>query len=775
MPKKYDASDIETLEDDRARVQKQAHIYIPDKRLSGALHLVREITDNAQDEVMNSSGEVTVTFDEVTREVTVKDTGRGIPLEKLAELCEVLNSSGKFSKGKDSAYFTSGGLHGIGNKITNFLSEYFEITSSRDGKSVTRYYEDGLFIKEKKEKSDWHGTFVRFKLSDKYLKELDKMKCKHIQKLIEEKTDACPGLVTIFKGITKDGKKIKEKYVGLSLQELMKKYMKPTSKSWFFEYESKDGNTNAKIGFGYDSKAIEGSNLMGWTNFIYNKEGGTHVDAIADAIFDVFKKYMISNFLSDKEKKNLQIRREDAKLGLCGVCVLLTTTPEFLGQYKEKMISETIKEELYSFLVKKLNKLPDTDMKEISRIIRDNIKARMSSQKARQQVKKVGNGLSKDRIEKYIPVRMGVTTNYNELYIVEGLSAGTQVEKARFDFQSIYQLRGKVDNIYDHTLTELGKIPIIQDLSRIIGLLPGKKGEILPDRIVVLTDADPDGRAIRAGIVVIMACAFPQVIEEGKLFMVEPPLFAFTEKSKKHFVATNREYLTYLQKKFAKNNDLYRGKSKMNDNQIFDFLLRNERYCEYLKNVADENICSMEFTELVISNLNKLGIKKSSIPEWEKLIHKNFSKQLDVEWKEERIIISGIKNNRFEMIELDDELLSSKKTKKLIQLMNNNLNVIYGYSINDKEDLSIYQVLSVFNSYRAKDLKRFKGLGEMSPHDLRDTCMDLHNQRIVKITTKDIDKEVKSLAYWHSKKTAYRDFRRDYMMKYIPDNQDIST
>jgi len=421
MSRKYDASDIDILETDRERVQKQAHIYIPDKRLSGALHIIREVTDNAQDEVMNSSGEVIVTFDEVSREITVNDTGRGIPLEKLQELCEVLNSSGKFSKGKDSAYMNAGGLHGIGLKLANFLSEYFEITSIRDGKSVTRYYEDGIFIKEKKEPSDLHGTFVRLKLSDKYLKELDKMKCKNIQKLIEEKTDACPGLTTIFKGITKDGQKIKEKYVGLSIKDLMKKYTKPTSKTWDFEYESNDGNTNVNLAFGYDSKATDGSNLMGWTNFIYNKEGGTHVDAISDTLFEVFRKYMLNNFLSDKEKKTLQIRREDIKLGLCGVCVLLTTTPEFMGQYKEKMISESIKEEISRFLYKKLSKLPDSDMKEISKIIRDNIKARISSQKARMQVKKVGNGLSRDRIEEYIPPKMGCTTDYTEIYLTEGV------------------------------------------------------------------------------------------------------------------------------------------------------------------------------------------------------------------------------------------------------------------------------------------------------------------------------------------------------------------
>ena len=332
MARKYDASDIDILETDRERVQKQAHIYIPDKRIAGALHCVREILDNSADEVLNSNGYVDVLFDEVSGEVMVEDNGRGIPLEKLADLCEKLNSSGKFTKGRDSAYFNAGGLHGLGIKICNFLSDYFEITSSRDGKSITRYDEDGIFIKEKKEKSDSHGTRVKFKLSDKYLKELNKLTCKRIQKMIEEKTDASPGLEVRFKGITKDGKKIKEKYIGLTITELMKKYTTPTSKIWDFQYESPDGNTKVSFAFGYDSKETDGSNMLGWTNFIFNKDGGYHVDAIPDTLYDFFKKYMDKHFFSDKEKKNLQLRREDVKLGLCGVVVLLTTTPEFLGR-----------------------------------------------------------------------------------------------------------------------------------------------------------------------------------------------------------------------------------------------------------------------------------------------------------------------------------------------------------------------------------------------------------------------------------------------------------
>ena len=289
----------------------------------------------------------------------------------------------------------------------------------------------------------------------------------------------------------------------------------------------------------------------------------------------------------------------------------------------------------------------------------------------------------------------------------------------------------------------------------------------------------PDGYAIRAGVVVIMACAFPQVIEEGKLYVVEPPLFSFIDNGKSTFVATNREYLTYLQKSFVKKNDLYINGKKLDNNAIFEFLLRNERYLEYLQNVADNNICSMGFTELIIANIMKLGTNKDSLDKWKKLIRDKFSKQLKVEWSEGRIIINGIKDGRWESIELDKELIESKKTKKLLSVMNKNLNNIYGYSIDNGkeliENLSIYQVLTIFNKYSGKNLKRYKGLGEMDAIDLRNTCMDLEHQRSVKITTKDIVKARERLANWHSKKEGARDYRREFMKSYLPDIQDIST
>jgi DNA gyrase/topoisomerase IV subunit B len=289
----------------------------------------------------------------------------------------------------------------------------------------------------------------------------------------------------------------------------------------------------------------------------------------------------------------------------------------------------------------------------------------------------------------------------------------------------------------------------------------------------------PDGLAIRAGVVLLFAMAFPQVIDEGRLYMVEPPLFGFTDANgERVFKSTNREYITYLQDQFVKNNKVYYNGNKMKNNALTEFLLRNERYLEYLKNVSDKNVCSPYFTELIISNIYDLGIEKSSVKAWDKLIKKKFSPQLNAVWEDNRIIISGIKDGNYEMMELDEDLLSSRKTKKLIDIMNQNMNQIYGYSVtgeNESDNLSISELLNIFSKYKAKSLHRFKGLGEMSAKELRDTCMNLNNQRSVRIVWKDVDKSIKALADWHSKKEKYRTKRRDFMLEYIPDIKEIST
>lgn len=276
----------------------------------------------------------------------------------------------------------------------------------------------------------------------------------------------------------------------------------------------------------------------------------------------------------------------------------------------------------------------------------------------------------------------------------------------------------------------------------------------------------------------MVARAFPQIIEEGKLYMVEPPLFSFKENGKKRFVSTNREMITYLQEKFSKNNDLYRNGTKMSTKSVFDFLYRNERYNEYLKRLADKNICSSEFIELVVTKVNDFGITKSSISKWNPFIKESFSPQLKAEWHDGHIIIYGIKNGRYEDLDLDEYFISCKETRKLIDLMAVNLNVITGYNIYgsiNKSNLTIHKTLEVFENSDGREIKRFKGLGQMSAEDLQSTCLDVQNQRSIRITSKDVTKSVEDLGCWHSAKDFAKTYRREFMAKYEPDIQEIST
>ena len=160
------------------------------------------------------------------------------------------------------------------------------------------------------------------------------------------------------------------------------------------------------------------------------------------------------------------------------------------------------------------------------------------------------------------------------------------------------------------------------------------------------------------------------------------------------------------------------------------------------------------------------------------IIPENFSSQVSAEWKNNCITISGIKDGNWESLELDDHFLEDRKTKKLLNLMKSNYGRIYNYSIKGKDaasDLSIADVLRIFSKYKGKNLTRYKGLGQMDPEDLRDTCMDGHKQRLSQITVKDTEVAFTKLALWHSSKQSAREGRRAFMLSYVPDLKELNT
>ena len=171
MPREYNASSIKVITNDRDRLRKRPLTYIPTRQKEGAISVYFEILDNSLDEVSvkGSVGKnITATFDTKTKEMSVLDDGSGIPLEKLYDVCTIINSSGKFDNDESTAYTYSGGLNGVGLKACVYLSKYAVVKSTRDGKSLTYKFKDGILEDTIKAKESGHGTYVKFRLDPEF-------------------------------------------------------------------------------------------------------------------------------------------------------------------------------------------------------------------------------------------------------------------------------------------------------------------------------------------------------------------------------------------------------------------------------------------------------------------------------------------------------------------------------------------------------------------------------------------------------------------------------
>ncbi|MDE6040012.1 MAG: ATP-binding protein, partial [Muribaculaceae bacterium] len=224
MAAKYDASSIKSLKDDRERLRLRPSVYIIDTYAAGALHIIFEIVDNSIDElgIKDPVGNnLTVTFDTKTKEVTVVDDGRGIPHESLYNVCTVLNTSGKFETGEDAVYQNPGGLNGIGFKTAVYLSKRCEVTSIRDGKSLTYKFEDGILKDTIRSKAKGHGTITKFTIDNK-LVEINAVEPGDIKNRLKEKSYCFPDINMIYT-IMENGKEVKShKFCGEDLFDLLK-------------------------------------------------------------------------------------------------------------------------------------------------------------------------------------------------------------------------------------------------------------------------------------------------------------------------------------------------------------------------------------------------------------------------------------------------------------------------------------------------------------------------------------------------------------------------
>ena len=590
---KYGAEQIQVLEGLEA-VRKRPGMYIGSTSVRGLHHMVYEIVDNCVDEALAGyCTEINVTI-EPGNIICVEDNGRGIPVEihpktkiSTAEtVYTVLHAGGKF--GGDSGYKVSGGLHGVGASVVNALSSWTEVTIKRDGGLYQMYFEKGKTIKKLEKIGDAKGTGtkVRFLADDTIFESLD-YSYETLEKRFREMAFLTKGLKIIIEDKREETPKKAEFCFegGLnSFVEFLNKNKEKLHKSPI--YIEKNGEIPVEIAIQYTSSYSE--NIYTFVNNINTIEGGTHLEGFKRALTKVFNDYARSHkFLKEKDN-NLQ--GEDIREGITAVVSVKVKEPQFEGQTKTKLgnsevtgvVQSMVNEALSNFLEENPNVAKSVLEKCISAS-----RAREAARKARELVRKK-NSLETSTLPGKLADCSSKNADECEVYIVEGDSAGGSAKQGRDrKFQAILPLWGKMLNVEKARADKIYGNDKLNPVILAVGAGIGPDFDITKIRygkVIIMADADVDGAHIRTLLLTFFFRYMRPLIENGNVYLAQPPLYKLSKKGMKDVYCYTDEDLDKaykeLEEKGISRDQLglqrYKGLGEMNPEQLWDTTMNPE-------------------------------------------------------------------------------------------------------------------------------------------------------------------------------------------------------
>jgi DNA gyrase subunit B len=581
----YGAKDIQVLEGLEA-VRKRPGMYIGDQGARGLHHLVYEVVDNSIDESLAGfADQIDVTI-HPDGSVSVLDNGRGIPTEyhegagkSAAEVVmTVLHAGGKFEKG---AYQVSGGLHGVGVSVVNALSSWLELSIHRDGGLYTQRYERGVPVTKLTRAGDSssHGTYVRFMADGEIFSTLE-YSADTLKGRLRELAFLNPGITITFDDERSDSEgstppKKSYRYEGglRSFVEYLNRGKEAVFKPPVCIQGGKDGTT-VEVAIQYNDTYIE--RIFAFANLINTVEGGTHVSgfrtALTRAINDESRKAKLL------KEKDANLTGDDLKEGLTAIISVKLLEPQFEGQTKTKLGNGDVKGIVDSAVYEGL-KIAFEEQPEILKPIVDKaIRARQAREAARKARDLVRRGSAMNRLD--LPGKLADCSNRDpsesELYIVEGDSAGGSAKQGRDrSFQAILPLRGKILNVEKARLDKILSNDVIRTIVQALGCGIGDdfdSSRLRYHKIFLMADADVDGAHIRTLLLTLFYRYMPRIIEEGHLFVAQPPLYRVQEGKKNRYYYSDKELKNATSGVESKNLHVqrYKGLGEMNPDQLWD-------------------------------------------------------------------------------------------------------------------------------------------------------------------------------------------------------------
>ncbi|MDR3281026.1 MAG: DNA topoisomerase (ATP-hydrolyzing) subunit B [Synergistaceae bacterium] len=585
----YGAKDIQVLEGLEA-VRKRPGMYIGDQGSRGLHHLVYEVVDNSIDEALAGFCDKIDVVMHPDGSVSTRDNGRGIPTEfhegagkSAAEVVmTVLHAGGKFDKG---AYQVSGGLHGVGVSVVNALSKWCELVIKRDGGEYAQRYERGIPVTELKRIGDSteRGTYVRFMPDDEIFSVLE-YSADILKGRLRELAFLNPGVTITFddRRPEAEGTQLKTYcYEGgvRSFVEYLNRGKETSFKPPVYIQGARE-STSVEVALQYNDSYVE--RVFAFANLINTMEGGTHVSgfrtALTRAINDEARR---AKMLKEKDEN---LTGDDLKEGLTVVISIKLLEPQFEGQTKTKLGNSDVKGIVDSIVYDGLKIALEETPEILKPIVDKALKARQAREAARKARELVQRGNPLNKLD--LPGKLADCSSRDpsecELYIVEGDSAGGSAKQGRDrGFQAILPLRGKILNVEKARLDKILSNDVIRTIIQALGCGIGDSfdtSRLRYHKIFLMADADVDGAHIRTLLLTLFYRYMPQIIENGHLFVAQPPLFRVQEGKTVSYCYSEKELREMTTDKESKRTSIqrYKGLGEMNPEQLWDTTMNPE-------------------------------------------------------------------------------------------------------------------------------------------------------------------------------------------------------
>ncbi len=608
--RQYTASEIQVLTG-LDPVRKRPGMYIGSTGPKGLHHLVYEVVDNGIDEALAGMCDTINIIIHEDNSIEVRDNGSGIPVEKhpqtgkstVETVLTILHAGGKFDSG---AYKVSGGLHGVGVSVVNALSESLTARVSRNNKIYEQKFSKGLPLTELEVvgESSETGTTIHFKPDPSIFEEIE-YSFETLENRFREMAFLNKAVKITLEDKRKDKEREKEFYYegGIkSFVEYINRNKTPIQKDIvYFEIE-KDGTT-VELALQYTDSYSE--SILTFANNINTQEGGTHLSGLRTALTRVVNDYGREYGFIKENENNLS--GDDVREGLTGVLSVKLLEPQFEGQTKSKLGNSEIRGIVESTTYEQMNIYLEENPREAKIILEKAV----SSQRAREAARKARDLTRRKSVleNTTLPGKLADCQSRNveetEIYIVEGDSAGGSAKQGRDrKFQAILPLKGKIMNVEKARLDRILGFEEIRMLITAFGTGIGEDFDIDKLRygkIIIMTDADVDGAHIRTLLLTFLYRYMRELIDEGHVYIAQPPLYKITKGRKDHYVYSDKE-LDELLDEIGRTNygiQRYKGLGEMNPDQLWDTTMDPDSRI-LLKVVVDDAVAADEiFTTLM--------------------------------------------------------------------------------------------------------------------------------------------------------------------------------